>query len=231
MGAGRAAAHPGRHPYCPTRALTSPPERPRLHAPLRPPRPMQGRAGQLLGRTFSAPKKWLPGKGRVTMQFGCCYNYATDAQGRPPGEKKRQCAALPRVWVRLWLPGRVDDGGLRWSAGAAAGGALRPSAGMDAGAGSACAPGSGGPPARCQLCLRPSSRPTPPCTSHPPARHHPRGSGGADAAAAARAVPPPGALGRAAARARAQLGHRQHLRAGRWGALYELSYCVVGRSV
>jgi alkylated DNA repair protein alkB family protein 5 len=44
-----------------------------------------GKAGQLLGRTFSAPKKWLPGKGRMTIQFGCCYNYARDAQGRDPG--------------------------------------------------------------------------------------------------------------------------------------------------
>lgn len=31
---------------------------------------LQGKAGQLLGRTFSAPKKWLPGKGRMTIQFG-----------------------------------------------------------------------------------------------------------------------------------------------------------------
>ena len=46
---------------------------------------LQGRAGRMRGRTFSAPKKWLPGKGRMTMQFGCCYNYATDSQGRPPG--------------------------------------------------------------------------------------------------------------------------------------------------
>ncbi|KAI3434973.1 hypothetical protein D9Q98_003025 [Chlorella vulgaris] len=44
-----------------------------------------GRSGHLRGRTFSAPKKWLPGKGRVTMQMGCCYNYATDSEGRPPG--------------------------------------------------------------------------------------------------------------------------------------------------
>ena len=33
-----------------------------------------GKAGELRGRTFSAPKKWMPGKGRVTIQFGCCYN-------------------------------------------------------------------------------------------------------------------------------------------------------------
>lgn len=44
-----------------------------------------GPAGALRGRAFSAPRKWAPGKGRVTIQFGCCYNYAVDAQGRSPG--------------------------------------------------------------------------------------------------------------------------------------------------
>ena len=48
---------------------------------------LQGRAGALRGRTFSAPRKWLPGKGRMTIQFGCTYNYATDDQGREPGEQ------------------------------------------------------------------------------------------------------------------------------------------------
>lgn len=28
-------------------------------------------------RTYTAPQKWMRGKGRVTIQFGCCYNYAT----------------------------------------------------------------------------------------------------------------------------------------------------------
>lgn len=41
--------------------------------------------GALKGRTFASPKKWIRGKGRRTIQFGCCYNYATDAQGRPRG--------------------------------------------------------------------------------------------------------------------------------------------------
>jgi hypothetical protein len=30
----------------------------------------------LAERTFTAPAKWMRGKGRVTIQFGCCYNYA-----------------------------------------------------------------------------------------------------------------------------------------------------------
>ncbi|EIE18868.1 hypothetical protein COCSUDRAFT_20284, partial [Coccomyxa subellipsoidea C-169] len=44
-----------------------------------------GRAGLLRGRTFSAPRKHMKGKGRVTVQFGCCYNYAIDREGREPG--------------------------------------------------------------------------------------------------------------------------------------------------
>lgn len=27
----------------------------------------------------------MRGKGRVTIQFGCCYNYAVDREGRQPG--------------------------------------------------------------------------------------------------------------------------------------------------
>ncbi|XVE82495.1 hypothetical protein DITRI_Ditri16bG0009400 [Diplodiscus trichospermus] len=44
-----------------------------------------GRKGELKDRTFSAPQKWMRGKGRVTLQFGCCYNYATDKNGNPAG--------------------------------------------------------------------------------------------------------------------------------------------------
>lgn len=45
----------------------------------------QGKQGKLRGRTFSAPRKWARGKGRITCQFGCCYNYAVDSEGRKPG--------------------------------------------------------------------------------------------------------------------------------------------------
>ncbi|XP_058098817.1 RNA demethylase ALKBH9B isoform X2 [Magnolia sinica] len=44
-----------------------------------------GRKGQLKERTYSEPLKWMRGKGRVTIQFGCCYNYALDKNGNPPG--------------------------------------------------------------------------------------------------------------------------------------------------
>lgn len=44
-----------------------------------------GKSGQLKERTYTAPQKWMRGKGRVTIQFGCCYNYATDKKGNPPG--------------------------------------------------------------------------------------------------------------------------------------------------
>ncbi|XP_066349960.1 RNA demethylase ALKBH9B-like [Miscanthus floridulus] len=47
----------------------------------------KGRRGLLGGskRTYSEPRKWMRGKGRATIQFGCCYNYATDRDGNPPG--------------------------------------------------------------------------------------------------------------------------------------------------
>jgi mRNA N6-methyladenine demethylase len=44
-----------------------------------------GDDGALVGRTYSAPRKWRKGAGRVTVQLGCCYNYATDLNGAPPG--------------------------------------------------------------------------------------------------------------------------------------------------
>ncbi|KAL9330806.1 hypothetical protein ACSQ67_000416 [Phaseolus vulgaris] len=44
-----------------------------------------GKRGELKERTFSAPQKWMRGKGRQTIQFGCCYNYAVDRDGNPPG--------------------------------------------------------------------------------------------------------------------------------------------------
>ncbi|XP_059653444.1 RNA demethylase ALKBH9B-like [Cornus florida] len=44
-----------------------------------------GRKGQLRARTYSEPRKWMRGKGRITIQFGCCYNYAVDKNGNPPG--------------------------------------------------------------------------------------------------------------------------------------------------
>ncbi|XP_059294513.1 RNA demethylase ALKBH9B-like [Lycium ferocissimum] len=49
-----------------------------------------GKCGQLKERTYTAPKKWMKGKGRVTIQFGCCYNYATDRKGNPPGIVKSE---------------------------------------------------------------------------------------------------------------------------------------------
>ncbi|KAF8011161.1 hypothetical protein BT93_J1704 [Corymbia citriodora subsp. variegata] len=45
----------------------------------------KGKRGELKERTYTAPQKWMRGKGRITIQFGCCYNYATDRNGNPPG--------------------------------------------------------------------------------------------------------------------------------------------------
>ncbi|KAF3339231.1 RNA demethylase ALKBH5 [Carex littledalei] len=35
--------------------------------------------------TYTAPIKWMRGKGRITLQFGCCYNYAKGQNGILPG--------------------------------------------------------------------------------------------------------------------------------------------------
>ncbi|KAF9618724.1 hypothetical protein IFM89_002419 [Coptis chinensis] len=44
-----------------------------------------GQSRKLRERTYLEPQKWMRGKGRVTIQFGCCYNYAVDKNGNPPG--------------------------------------------------------------------------------------------------------------------------------------------------
>ncbi|XP_019182989.1 PREDICTED: uncharacterized protein LOC109177939 isoform X2 [Ipomoea nil] len=44
-----------------------------------------GKNGQLKDRTYTALHKGIRGKGRVTIQFGCCYDYATDRNGNPSG--------------------------------------------------------------------------------------------------------------------------------------------------
>lgn len=44
----------------------------------------RGKNNEFGEHTYSAPRKWMRGKGRVTIQFGCCYNYA-ERNGTPPG--------------------------------------------------------------------------------------------------------------------------------------------------
>ncbi|XP_031477055.1 RNA demethylase ALKBH9B isoform X2 [Nymphaea colorata] len=51
-----------------------------------------GKSGKLKARTYSEPEKWMRGKGRVTIQFGCCYNYAQDKNGNPPGILRQEIA-------------------------------------------------------------------------------------------------------------------------------------------
>ncbi|KAG6392681.1 hypothetical protein SASPL_146905 [Salvia splendens] len=58
-----------------------------------------GRNGKLKSRTYTAPQKWMRGKGRITLQFGCCYNYATDKRGNPPGILKAEIVdPLPHLF-------------------------------------------------------------------------------------------------------------------------------------
>ncbi|KAJ6736826.1 RNA DEMETHYLASE ALKBH9B [Salix viminalis] len=45
----------------------------------------KGKKGELKESTYSAPQKRMRGKECATLQFGCCYNYATDKHGNPPG--------------------------------------------------------------------------------------------------------------------------------------------------
>lgn len=61
-----------------------------------------GRNGELRARTYSEPRKWMRGKGRVTMQFGCCYNYAMDKDGNPPGiVRAEEVDPLPPLFKKM----------------------------------------------------------------------------------------------------------------------------------
>ncbi|XP_019170334.1 PREDICTED: RNA demethylase ALKBH5-like [Ipomoea nil] len=61
-----------------------------------------GQKGQLRARTYSEPKKWMRGKGRATIQFGCCYNYAVDKNGNPPGiVRDEEVDPLPAVFKQM----------------------------------------------------------------------------------------------------------------------------------
>ncbi|KAL5789785.1 hypothetical protein ACOSQ2_004673 [Xanthoceras sorbifolium] len=61
-----------------------------------------GRKGQLRERTYSEPRKWMRGKGRVTIQFGCCYNYAVDRNGNPPGiVREEEVDPLPPLFKQM----------------------------------------------------------------------------------------------------------------------------------
>ncbi|KAG6537187.1 hypothetical protein ZIOFF_002273 [Zingiber officinale] len=52
----------------------------------------KGKNHELGEHTYAEPPKWMRGKGRVTIQFGCCYNYAVDKNGNPPGIMKKVLA-------------------------------------------------------------------------------------------------------------------------------------------
>ncbi|RDY01838.1 RNA demethylase ALKBH5, partial [Mucuna pruriens] len=62
----------------------------------------RGQQGKLKDRTYSEPRKWMRGKGRVTIQFGCCYNYAVDKNGNPPGiMRDEEVDPLPLVFKQM----------------------------------------------------------------------------------------------------------------------------------
>ncbi|XP_076887692.1 RNA demethylase ALKBH9B-like [Bidens hawaiensis] len=61
-----------------------------------------GQKGRLRERTYTEPAKWMRGKGRVTIQFGCCYNYAVDRNGNPPGIiRDEEVDPLPPVFINM----------------------------------------------------------------------------------------------------------------------------------
>ncbi|KAH9619007.1 hypothetical protein KSS87_014920 [Heliosperma pusillum] len=61
-----------------------------------------GQKRQLMERTYTEPAKWMRGKGRVTIQFGCCYNYAVDKDGNPPGIiRDEEVDPLPPVFKQM----------------------------------------------------------------------------------------------------------------------------------
>ncbi|VFQ76309.1 unnamed protein product [Cuscuta campestris] len=61
-----------------------------------------GQQGQLRERTYTEPRKWMRGKGRATIQFGCCYNYAVDKNGNPPGIlREEEVDPLPPIFKKM----------------------------------------------------------------------------------------------------------------------------------
>ncbi|KAJ4964751.1 hypothetical protein NE237_016600 [Protea cynaroides] len=61
-----------------------------------------GQNGYLRARTYSQPKKWMRGKGRVTIQFGCCYNYGKDKKGSRPGiMRDKEVDPLPPMFKNM----------------------------------------------------------------------------------------------------------------------------------
>ncbi|XP_028753255.1 RNA demethylase ALKBH9B-like isoform X2 [Neltuma alba] len=61
-----------------------------------------GQKGQFKECTYSEPRKWMRGKGRVTIQFGCCYNYAIDRHGNPPGIlRQKEADPLPNLFKKM----------------------------------------------------------------------------------------------------------------------------------
>ncbi|KVH93484.1 Oxoglutarate/iron-dependent dioxygenase [Cynara cardunculus var. scolymus] len=61
-----------------------------------------GQRGRFREKTYSEPAKWMRGKGRVTIQFGCCYNYAIDKHGNPPGIlRNEEVDPLPPIFKQM----------------------------------------------------------------------------------------------------------------------------------
>eukprot|EP01018_Ginkgo_biloba_P018800 Gb_11544 [translate_table: standard] len=53
-------------------------------------------------RTYLKPKSWMQGKGRVTLQFGCCYNYHSDEYGNRIGINQiDKVDPIPNLFIKV----------------------------------------------------------------------------------------------------------------------------------
>lgn len=52
-------------------------------------------------RAYTAPAEWMKGKGRETIQFGCCYNYAVASS-----PTITVCPAVVFIFHAVWMLGQ-----------------------------------------------------------------------------------------------------------------------------
>jgi len=62
----------------------------------------RGQQGKLKYQTYSEPRKWMWGKGHVTIQFHCCYYYVVDKSCNPHGiMRDEEVDPLPPVFKQM----------------------------------------------------------------------------------------------------------------------------------
>eukprot|EP01018_Ginkgo_biloba_P011582 Gb_21598 [translate_table: standard] len=62
----------------------------------------KGEKRLLCEHTYLKPKTWMQGKGRVTLQFGCCYNYRSDEYGNRIGiSQVDEVDPIPKLFIKV----------------------------------------------------------------------------------------------------------------------------------